>query len=282
MIAKLVAHGPTRDEARRKLLRAVEHCVLLGLPSNQGFLADCLSDAVFAQGGGVHTGFVQERLGERIAERALPAPHTVALAAFGALAADMPGGGGDAASISAPALGRQAARLALAQGALRWEIELHAQGMDWQASVRRVDDGGAHASQTFALRDARWDDPARTAFSVECAGVAETLVLAAQDDALYLFHAGRAWSFERVSERKSRVAEGASGAVTAPLTGRIVEVAVRQGDAVQAGQRLVVLEAMKMEHLLTAPVAGTVAEVCVASGGQAAKGALLLRIEVAA
>jgi geranyl-CoA carboxylase alpha subunit len=284
MIAKLIAHGATREEARRKLLRAVEHCVLLGLPSNQGVLADCLGDAVFAQGDGVHTGFVQERFGARISERALPAPRTVALAAFGALAADMPaaaaGGGEDGASISAPALGQQAARLALAQGALRWAIELQAQGAHWQINVRRTDAAGPHAEQTFTLRDACWSDPARAAFRVECEGIAETLALATQNDALHLFHAGRAWSFERVSAHKSRADEGgASGAVTAPLTGRIAEVAVRAGDAVQAGQRLLVLEAMKMEHLLTAPVAGTVAEVCVATGGQAAKGALLLRIE---
>ena len=275
MIAKLVAHGTTREQARRKLLRAMEHCVLLGLPSNHGFLADCLADPVFAQGQGVHTGFVQERFGARLAERALPAPATVALAAFGALAAEMPGG----RSISAPALGRHAARLVLAQGACRWEVQLLAQGDAWQASARRLDAGDAHASHTFTLRDARWCDADRAAFSVECDGIAERLTLAAQADALHLFHAGRAWSFERVSERKSREAASAGGAITAPLTGRVVEVAVRQGEAVQAGQRLVVLEAMKMEHQLTAPVAGVVAEVCVSSGGQAAKGALLLRIE---
>ncbi|MDR0275191.1 MAG: biotin/lipoyl-binding protein [Burkholderiaceae bacterium] len=278
MIAKLVAHGPTRDQARRKLLRALEHCVLLGLPTNQGFLADCLSDAVFAQGQAVHTGFVQERFGARLAEQAAPALGAVALAAFGALAAEVPGRHGEL-SIGAPTLGRQAARLELAQGACRWDAQLLAQDGAWQVSVRCAGAGGEHASQTFTLRDARWHGADRAAFSVECDGIAESLTLAAQADALHFFHAGRAWSLERVSRRKSRMAESASGAITAPLTGRIVEVAVRQGETVQAGQRLVVLEAMKMEHLLAAPVAGTVAEVCVSSGGQAAKGALLLRIE---
>ena len=279
MIAKLVAHGPTREQARRKLLRAVERCVLLGLPSNQGFLADCLSDPVFAQGQAVNTGFVQERFGARLAEPALPAPATVALAAFGALAADMPDCPGKL-SIDVPALGRQVARLALAQGERRWAVQLHAEGASWQVSVRRADAGNADATgQTFTLRDAQWDDASRAAFRVECDGVTESLTLAAQAGAIELFHAGRAWSFERVSEHKSRVAEGASGQVTAPLTGRVVQVAVRQGQTVQAGQPLVTLEAMKMEHLLTAPLAGVVGQVCVAPGGQAAKGALLLSIE---
>ena len=56
-------------------------------------------------------------------------------------------------------------------------------------------------------------------------------------------------------------------------------MAVQVGDSVQVGQRLLVLEAMKMEHTLTAPISGRVAELNVHTGGQAAKGALLLRIE---
>jgi len=260
----------------------MEHCVLLGLPSNQGFLADCLADAVFADGGAVNTGFVQERFGAQLAERALPAHRTVALAAFGALASDMPARGGQG-FITAPTLGRQAARIALAQGDARWDVQLHAQGSQWQASVRRIDAAtGAASAQDFVLRGAGWDDAGRTAFGVECDGMTESAVLGAQADVLHLFHAGRAWSFERISERKSRVAEDGGGAVTAPLTGRVVDVAVHEGDAVQAGQRLVILEAMKMEHTLTAPVTGVVAEVCVQAGGQSSKGALLMRIEAAA
>jgi geranyl-CoA carboxylase alpha subunit len=181
-------------------------------------------------------------------------------------------------NIHPPVLSQQPARLALAQGERRWEVQLHAAGDAWQVNVRRSDTGSADAGH-FALRDVCWDDAHRTAFSVECEGIAETLVLAAQADAVHLFHAGRAWTFERVSEHKSPAAGNASGAVTAPLTGRVVDVAVQQGERVQAGQRLLVLEAMKMEHTLTAPVAGTVAEVCAQAGGQAAKGALLLRIE---
>jgi geranyl-CoA carboxylase alpha subunit len=131
----------------------------------------------------------------------------------------------------------------------------------------------------LTLRDAHWDDAARTAFHAECDGMTESAVLAVQPDALHLFHAGRAWRFECASDHRQRAAAGGSGDITAPLTGRIVHVAVRAGDAVQAGQRLAVLEAMKMEHTLTAPLAGTVAEVCAQAGGQAVKGALLLRIE---
>jgi len=277
MVAKLVAHGATRDEARRKLLQAVEHCVLLGLPSNQGFLADCMADPVFADGLQVNTGFVPERFGAALAQRAAPTARTVALAAFAALAGTMPGEPGSL-SIATQALGRQPARIALAQGSARWDVRLIGHGTHWVAEVQVTD----AAPTRLILRDARWHDSDRSTFGAECDGMAERMTVAAHGDALHLFHGGRAWTFERVSERKRRVAEGGSGAVTAPLTGRIVEVAVRAGEAVEAGQRLVVLEAMKMEHTLTAPMAGVVAEVCVQAGGQSDKHALLLRIEAPA
>ena len=65
------------------------------------------------------------------------------------------------------------------------------------------------------------------------------------------------------------------------MPGRIASVVVAPGDAVIAGQTLVVLEAMKMEHALTAPYAGTVAEVSAARGDQVSEGAILVRLDAA-
>lgn len=279
MVAKLVAHGATRDEARRKLLRATEHCVLLGLESNQGFLADCLADPVFADGQDVHTGFVQERFGAQASMRTLPGARTLAMAAFGAVARTMhaPKTG----FLVTPGLGQGDSRVMLALGGLLWHASVSPQGPDWQVRIQQ--DGIPEEPPTvFTLRDPQWVEADGAAFRVECDGMVESAVLAGQGDALYLFHGGRGWAFERVNERKRREQAEAGGAVTAPLTGRIAEVSVCAGDTVAAGQRLVVLEAMKMEHMLTAPVAGRVVEVCVQAGGQAAKGVLLLRIEEAA
>jgi len=69
------------------------------------------------------------------------------------------------------------------------------------------------------------------------------------------------------------------GAILAPMPGKVIAVAVAEGDAVEAGQRLLVLEAMKMEHALTAPFPGTVAELTVSEGAQVEVEALLARIE---
>jgi 3-methylcrotonyl-CoA carboxylase alpha subunit len=75
---------------------------------------------------------------------------------------------------------------------------------------------------------------------------------------------------------------GGDGAIVAPMPGKVIAVDVAQGQAVEAGQRLLVLEAMKMEHALTAPFAGTVAELAVAEGSQVQVEALLARVEKAA
>jgi 3-methylcrotonyl-CoA carboxylase alpha subunit len=69
------------------------------------------------------------------------------------------------------------------------------------------------------------------------------------------------------------------GALISPMPGKIIAVEVRQGDVVTKGQKLVTLEAMKMEHSLVAPFDGLVAELNAVEGGQVSEGALLARIE---
>jgi len=71
----------------------------------------------------------------------------------------------------------------------------------------------------------------------------------------------------------------ADGAITSPMPGKLIAVEVRQGDAVTKGQKLVTLEAMKMEHSLVAPFDGIVAELNAKEGAQVGEGALLARIE---
>ena len=132
---------------------------------------------------------------------------------------------------------------------------------------------------SIMMLHAAWRDEARTVLQAECDGMVESIVLARQDGMVHLFHAGRAWCFDRADARRQRVEERGGGAVLAPLTARVMAVMVREGDTVAAGQGVVVLEAMKMEHTLTAPRAGRVAQLSAQAGGQAAKGAILLRIE---
>ncbi|WP_156679460.1 acetyl/propionyl/methylcrotonyl-CoA carboxylase subunit alpha [Sphingomonas profundi] len=101
----------------------------------------------------------------------------------------------------------------------------------------------------------------------------------ATDEGRVLFSAGEAWAFG--PPRADDVAGGAAasdGAIVAPMPGRIVTVLVADGATVAKGERLVVLEAMKMEQALVAPFNGIVAELKAREGGQVAEGTLLVRI----
>jgi len=80
--------------------------------------------------------------------------------------------------------------------------------------------------------------------------------------------------------RGSGHSAASDGAILSPMPGRIIAVEVKAGDAVTKGQKLVMLEAMKMEHSLTAPFDGVVAELNAEVGAQVQVEALLVRIEV--
>jgi 3-methylcrotonyl-CoA carboxylase alpha subunit len=93
-----------------------------------------------------------------------------------------------------------------------------------------------------------------------------------------VFAEGQSFVFERQS-RGSGAAAAGDGAIIAPMPGKVIAVDVAEGDTVTAGQRLMVLEAMKMEHALTAPFDGTVTELSASQGAQVQVEAVLAVVE---
>jgi 3-methylcrotonyl-CoA carboxylase alpha subunit len=94
-----------------------------------------------------------------------------------------------------------------------------------------------------------------------------------------LFLDGEAWPFgPRRADHIAGAGEG-DGAILAPMPGRVIAVLVEAGQAVAKGQRMLVLEAMKMEQALLAPFDGVVAALKVSEGAQVAEGTMLARIE---
>lgn len=270
MVAKIVAHGSDREEALRKLHSAMRHCVLLGLPSNQGFLADCLADLVFVQGQGVHTGFVAERMGTPPTSPP-PSPLTVAMAAWAAQVSGFPVT--DAREVRGSALSQGNALGLLQWGERLWRYRISAQGEAWQVQCTE----GTQAD-TYLFSHVQWMD-ADGELTLECNGLREHLHLATTPSGLEIFYAGRAWNFETPSRHQVQGSQEQSGEVRAPLTARVLKVAVTEGQSVKAGDQLLILEAMKMEHTLTAPFDGVVKSLQVQAGGQTLKGALLIHIE---
>lgn len=106
-----------------------------------------------------------------------------------------------------------------------------------------------------------------------------SLKVAQRRGAVFVTEMGTTWRFS--AERRDGAAAGAAadGAILSPMPGRIIAVEVAAGEAVAKGQKLVTLEAMKMEHTLTAPFDGVVAELSAEEGAQVSEGALLARVE---
>ena len=97
-------------------------------------------------------------------------------------------------------------------------------------------------------------------------------------DGVLVYRNGSPFLFTLPNFAAGAAAHG-DGEIRAPMPGKVIAVDVAPGEAVTKGQRLLVLEAMKMEHALTAPFEGTVAEIDVAEGQQVQVEALLARVE---
>ena len=128
--------------------------------------------------------------------------------------------------------------------------------------------------------------PRRTAhFLLDDRPVEVTLATPAEEDndapgdGVFVAEEGRVWKL-KPWRQDARTGGGAgSGAILSPMPGRIIAVEVAVDDAVTRGQKLLTLEAMKMEHTLTAPFDGRVAELIAVAGAQVQVDALLARIE---
>ncbi|HEX2556529.1 MAG TPA: acetyl/propionyl/methylcrotonyl-CoA carboxylase subunit alpha [Microvirga sp.] len=258
MIAKVIAHGDTRDEALDRLSDALARTVVAGPKTNVAFLR-ALCDAPDFRDGAFDTGFIDRNLQ---ALGAVPVAADLAAAAAGALYL----------------VQRDTERLVLGQCAHAADVA----GPWW------ADDG-------FQLVGRR-----ETGLPVIVDGEPVTLALAWDGQGPFVDH-GRGAADERALTiveaeegvivldrgRQTRVAlhdpfavdlehMDGGGSVKAPMHGKLVALFVQPGDRVEKGQRLAIVEAMKMEHALVAPADGEVAEVTGEVGAQVAEGARLI------
>jgi 3-methylcrotonyl-CoA carboxylase alpha subunit len=105
-------------------------------------------------------------------------------------------------------------------------------------------------------------------------------VATAEGETVLVFSAGQAFAFTLPGSGGAGAGGGAGdGTLLSPMPGRILSVDVRQGDKVAKGQKLVTLEAMKMEHSMLAPFDGVVAELAASEGAQVTEGSMLVRVE---
>lgn len=114
---------------------------------------------------------------------------------------------------------------------------------------------------------------------VRANGATNTALVVRAASATYVSYRGRGYKVEQAHRRRSHTAADSNGEARAPMPGQIVELSCKPGEKVEAGDRLMVLEAMKMQQPILAPETGTVRSVAVKKGDQVAEGQILAVVE---
>jgi geranyl-CoA carboxylase alpha subunit len=268
MIAKLVSHGATRDEARRKLLHGLEQTIAFGVTTNQAFLAACVSHPEFASGQAT-TSFIGHHRDELLARREDTASEAV-LAALLLYVTDA----------NAPPWRSGRSLAAAFPLPVRVELDHGVYDLD----VARERDGGYVASSDGAKHRFEIDELGSDTVRFRTNGLAESARFLRDRDRLYLLHRGLTISVRdlTLAAPANASATGSDGKVRAAMNGRVVAVLVKPGEHVAAGQPVITLEAMKMEHVHAAPIAGVIAAIDVAEGDQVTTGKIVVEIEASA
>jgi len=268
MIAKVITYGPDRATAIDRLVAALEGCVVEGVKSNRAFLARLAGHPAF-RAGEVDTGFIARHADDLAPDTDVP-DQAVALAAL---------------ALTTPQAVPPAATMFDRFGDFRVNL-LAERGLDLYAGDTRhalllsSDGQRTHIDGLAAPVAARahWVDNVTLAGDFDGTRVRTVVVVSGTDVEVRLNG-----HVAHLSTRPARA--GAKGLasdarVTAPMPGRVLALDVRVGQPVAVGDRLLVLEAMKMEHRLLAKLSGTVTAVHIAEGDQIADGMLLVEIEV--
>ncbi len=272
MLAKIIAHGNDRADTCRRIANALADCLLLGVPTNRAFLQQCVTHPAFLAGD-VSTAFIDQYFPS--STRRQRAPGTAAC---------------QAAAVLLTHQRRTPAR--------RYPAELRgwASSRAHATSCRFTLDGQVCEIRLRALAERRWALTWDEGFAEpEVVSESEgrmTLALGDMTHQLDYAFTNTCCQFALDGAEHSAVdttyasstrqgAQTGNGRISSPMNGRVVALHVSQGESVCAGQALLVVEAMKMEHSIAAPFAGAVKDLFIEVGTQVAPGGLLMEITAA-
>lgn len=272
MQAKVIAWGEDRETARVRLLKALEDCTFLGVVSNKDYLTEVLAEDAFVSGD-FSTSFVERYFPQKVISKITPSSRHVALAAVALYVLDAEKLAAES-DLSEELLGWHSAHEFPTDFKLRWrdtdyELEL----LVHDGRLFKVDVGDAHVEiELGQMRDG--------AFDYICEGVKARGRMARNGDVLWLTADGVTHPYTDLTFAPAEgAAPGSDGRILAHSDGKIVAVNVTEGDRVEKGKTLVVLEAMKMEFQLATPVPGVVKSVSVQAGDQVKGRQLLVELE---
>ena len=258
MVAKLIAHGPSREAARRELIQALENTEIAGIEHNAGYLRNLLAHPEFESGGyGTH-------LADDIHEAVTPGigPLHWALAALAAIRSGArPWSRSDGFRINQPAC----IEVRLEQGGALQAVRVQSGRVVVGDASFRVEDLHSGAGS----------------IAVRLNGRVHTAALLRDGSAIHLMLDGETTVFECVQDSTTGRADLLDGAdrIVSPMPGQVISLAVAVGEVVEKGDLLAVIEAMKMEHSVIAPCAGEVTAVHCAPGQRIDEHARLLELE---
>jgi 3-methylcrotonyl-CoA carboxylase alpha subunit len=259
MIAKLIVHAPDRRQAIARLGAALDRTIVAGPRSNTAFLARLVRAEEFVAEK-FDTGFIERNL-ERLGAVAREPDFAAAAKGIGHLLATRSSVAPEADGDIVAASPWDAVDGFQLSGTRQVEMPFVVDGKPVTAAVR-YDRG--EASILFGDRVAT---PPAGAAVID------------NGDAVYVIHDGRQTVVARVDFGAEGEADGSGGMIRAPMHGKVLAILTAKGKAVRKGERVAILEAMKMEHALTAPFDGTVTEIAAAEGSQIAERATIMTIE---
>jgi 3-methylcrotonyl-CoA carboxylase alpha subunit len=257
MLAKIVAHGATREQALDRLADALAGTFVAGPRTNLALL-EALCRSPDMRAGRIDTGFVERHAST------LAAPGPVPGGAIAAAAAGLLGGMDRA--------GRQVTSHD------PWDL---ADGFQLAGPWRRGQPLLVDGEPVEAVLEAGQDGLALSVAGERATDAGAFRTIRAGDEVLVVAGGRQASVRLRLPGASGPAAGGATqGSVKAPMHGRVVAVYVEDGDSVEAGERIAVVEAMKMEHTLVAPRAGTVENLSASAGKQVAQGEVICVVAV--
>ncbi|MFE2976936.1 biotin carboxylase N-terminal domain-containing protein [Streptomyces sp. NPDC059258] len=271
MIAKVIAHAPTRPEAVRLLARALERARIHGPVTNRELLVRSLRHPDFAAAR-LDTGFYDRHLADLTAPGTVPGdPATAALAAALAEAVRP-------APAGAPAPIRFGAWRNVPSQPQRKRYRSEPDGTEHEVAYRTPRTG---IPEPYEAPGTRVLTAAPDRVTLEVDGVTRHFAITTHADRVHVDAPGASFTFTVLPRFTDPATHTAPGSLLAPMPGTVVRLAegLTAGVAVEAGQPLIWLEAMKMEHRILAPASGTLTALHAAPGHQVEVGALLAVVQ---
>ncbi|MFE6697676.1 biotin carboxylase N-terminal domain-containing protein [Streptomyces sp. NPDC057718] len=277
MIAKVIAHAPTRPEAVRLLARALERARIHGPVTNRDLLVRSLRHPDFAAAR-LDTGFYDRHLADLTAPVADRDPGTAALAAALAEAVRPASAARNAATPGSPAPTRFGAWRNVPSQPQRKRYRSEPDGTEHEVAYRTPRTGIPEPYETPGTRVLA-AAPDRVTLEVD--GVTRHFAITTHADRVHVDAPDASFTFTALPRFTDPATHTAPGSLLAPMPGTVVRLAegLAAGVAVEAGQPLIWLEAMKMEHRILAPASGTLTALHAAPGHQVEVGALLAVVQ---